>query len=396
MISKLPIIGSPFGAGSILRGLASSASPHATRKFSKGLMETLQAKQVFLVNSGAAAFFVILETLKASSTKRQVVLPAYTAGNLVTCIQKAGLVPVLCDISLTDFNSGREQLLSAVSPDTLAVVLVHMFGIGIHDIRQIKERLPPEVTLIEDCAQAMGSQIDHRPVGNFSEISFFSFNRGKNFPLYEGGCIATNRQAYAEDIDEKHRYLIKKCGMRQRIVTAAKICAFSFATNPFVYGAGYPLIARYKDTAPAKDISLSFITPLQAGLGIGLLKRFTRLCLKRYENGMFLISALQKNDGLMLPQIHPQSRPVFNRLPLVCKDLAKKAEIEKRLWEAGIESSSLYQKPLHHIFNLGYRREDFPHARYFAEHLITLPVHPQVKQQDLLRMAHIFSCAEKR
>jgi dTDP-4-amino-4,6-dideoxygalactose transaminase len=49
----------------------------------------------------------------------------------------------------------------------------------------------------------------------------------------------------------------------------------------------------------------------------------------------------------------------------------------------------MYSQPLHRMFNLGYGKEEFPNANYFTEHLLVLPVHPGVKQEDLMKMIKV-------
>ncbi|RLI00750.1 transcriptional regulator, partial [Candidatus Bathyarchaeota archaeon] len=61
----------------------------------------------------------------------------------------------------------------------------------------------------------------------------------------------------------------------------------------------------------------------------------------------------------------------------------------KELWKVGIETSSMYIKPLHHIFDLGYRKEEFPNACYFAQHLLTLPTHPIMTERQLDKIIEI-------
>jgi len=76
-------------------------------------------------------------------------------------------------------------------------------------------------------------------------------------------------------------------------------------------------------------------------------------------------------------------QPAFNRLPVVFRDLSKRERVEQKLWQEGIGTSRMYFKPLHHIFDLGYKREDFPQACFIAEHLLTLPTHPLLTDRDL-------------
>jgi dTDP-4-amino-4,6-dideoxygalactose transaminase len=119
------------------------------------------------------------------------------------------------------------------------------------------------------------------------------------------------------------------------------------------------------------------------------MKKREALFSQRYKNGMFLINALKDLKEIILPKILNDSRPVFNRLPVIFKDLRRRQEVKKRLWRQGIETSDMYSQPLHRMFNLGYGKEEFPNANYFTEHLLVLPVHPGVKQEDLMKMIKV-------
>ena len=58
-------------------------------------------------------------------------------------------------------------------------------------------------------------------------------------------------------------------------------------------------------------------------------------------------------------------------------------DLEKALLKAGIDTSRMYLKPVHRIFDLGFKQDDFPNATYLAERLLTLPTHPLVREEDL-------------
>lgn len=388
MISKIPIIGSPVGCRQIIYALARLGDNSVKREFKDAIAGFIEKKQIYFINSGIAAFYIILIALKEKSKKTEVILPAYTAGSLVTAVLKAGLKPVLCDITLKDFNPDIDSLCEAVSCDTLAVVCVHMFGIGIHEIVKLRQKLPRDVFLIEDCAQSMGSKIDSRQSGGFGDISFFSFNRGKNLPAYKGGCIATNIDEIAGSIERQTQEIQEK-GVVFKFLIPIETLAISLAVKPFIYGLCYHLIAQFKENAPPKNITLGKFTNFQAGLGVSLLNTMPELFEKRYRNGIFLIEQLKDCPELIVAQIAVNSQPAFNRLPILFKDLNKREKAEKRLLQSGIETSRMYLKPLHYIFDLGYKKEDFPNACYLAAHLLTLPVHPLVREEDLQRMINI-------
>lgn len=390
MLRKLPLIGSSISFGKLLYALKSMCASSANEEFSIALSKFTGLRYIYLTNSGISAFYIILKVLKEKSGRHEVILPAYTAGSLVVAVIKAGLVPVLCDISPEDFNLDTHSLSRAISSDTLGVVAAHMFGIGIKDIGVLRERLPPDIFLIEDCAQSMGSRIKEGGLGNFSDVSFFSFGRGKNLAIYSGGCIATNNEELAGEIEREWRK-IKEEGLFFKLSLPWESLAFSLAVTPFIYGLLFPFISRFKDTIPPKDLSVAKMTDFQAGLGIKLIEETEAAFSRRYLNGLFLTERLKGEKGIILPRIPEFAHFVFNRFPIMFEALERRGFVEKKLLEHGIESSRMYLKPLHRMFDLGYKKEDFPHAGYLAEHILTLPVHPLVREQDLERMVKILT-----
>lgn len=385
MIRKTPIIRPEISFGDIVSVFNPCFERRPDREFISALSGMTGKQYVYPVNSGLAAFYLILMALREISPKKEVVLPAYTAGSLITVVRKAGLRPVLCDISLKDFNMDKDGLSSAVSENTLAVLAAHMFGMPIRDILEFKGMIPEKGFILEDCAQAMGARIGGRSVGSFSDAGFFSFNRGKNFTLFSGGCAFTGNN----EINAGLRMMtpgLKKPGLGDEVILSCKIAISRIATDPFVYGLGYPLIACLKDNAPAADFAVSGLSALQSRLGISLLPDCQRHFTARHDNGIFIIEGLKGRPGIILPDIAASTYPVFNRLPILFKDSRELELSRKRLWRAGIESSRMYNLPLHHMFDLGYGKEDFPNAVYLAGHLLTLPVYPSLRRKDLANM----------
>jgi len=382
MIKKLPIIRPKISIKDIILSLKLTHNKSVAADFTAVLADFWGTRNVYLTNSGIAAFYLILQALKDKSDKKEVVLPAYTAGSLVVAVRKAGLKVVLCDVSLEDFNANTQALLQAISPDTLAVVAVHMFGVPIGDIAELKIKIPREVWLIEDCAQAMGTRILDKPVGSFGDISFFSFKRGKNFPIFGGGCIVSQNQNIAGQL-EYFLSGLNQPGCLNGLVSFAKSLGYLVGTNPYVYGLGFPLISHFKETVPSSDFSVKKLDYFEAGLGLTLMKNVDALFLSRYKKGTVLLEGLKDVPGIVLPKIPPKTLPVFNRIPILCEDIEVLKRVEKKLWQKGIDSSRLYLEPLHHRFELGYKATDFPNAVYLARHLLTLPVYPGLTDKDL-------------
>ena len=102
-----------------------------------------------------------------------------------------------------------------------------------------------------------------------------------------------------------------------------------------------------------------------------------------------VLEGLRNAPGIILPKISSLTKPVFNRLPLLFEDTNRLSSMQHKLWAQGIETSRMYLRPLHHVFKLGYAKNDFPNAVYVASHLLTLPIHPGLSYIDIQRMINI-------
>lgn len=382
MIAKLPIIGSPVAPAEVAEALRRAHDGRVAGEFAAELARYTGQRYVYTASSGIACYYLILKALKERYGRTEVILPAYTAGSLVVAVRKAGLRPVLVDISLGDFNADVNELENVISHNTLALTCVHMFGIGMEGVDRLRGLLQPAAVLIEDCCQSMGSTIRGSQAGSFGDIAFYSFNRGKNFPLSGGGCITTG-----SDILQKALAAPVAAAAAVRggigLVDAFKNIAFIAAANPHVYGSCFPLVSRFKETAPPEDFGVRQLSNFQASLGLLLMKRQGEWHAKRYANGMALLNGLKDVHGVLGPVIPVDNKPAFNRLPIVFEDAANLAKAEHLLWDRGIEASRMYIRPLHHMFDLGYPESAFPHANYFAQRLLTLPVHPGVTREHI-------------
>lgn len=390
MSPRLPIIFPAYNFIDVWNAIKKHSERTSKKRFLDELAHFLKVEDLLLTNSGSSALIIILNWIKENTSKRKVILPAYTAGNLISCIRQAGLVPVLCDISLEDFNFDRDICLGLIDKDTAVVLAVHMFGIGIYDLGEFLKKIPPDVITIEDCAQSMGTSVRNIMTGRFAELSFFSFGRGKNFPLFQGGCILSQKEKTLSGLKKIYSRITKKNNNLLNFILKTKITLFSCLSYPNIYELAKPLVVLFRDRKPKDYIEVLEFDSFQSELALRLLDKVDEWFKKRFENGIYLHNALNRLSDLLLPKLHPDVFTVFNRFPIVIKDVKKRKKIETNLNKAGIEFSSLYHRPLHHIFNLGYRENEFPRACFLAKNLITLPVHPQVEKKHLEKTIEVF------
>jgi perosamine synthetase len=381
----IPSVGTPVGFQDILNGLLARS---AMGKFARTIAQHTERKLVLLANSGTASYFLILKALQRISKKREVILPAYTAPSLILPIKKAGLVPRLCDIDLKTFNMDLKALPTIVNDDTLAVTIVHMFGLPQwFESPQHEKELCKSSFIIEDLASAHGSTLYGRTVGSFGDVSFVSFNRGKNFSTLSGGVVGTDREdIYRLVMEEGKRYLREPTFMA-KLGIVLKAIALSLAVRPWFYTIFGGLIVQFKYTGLHQDFAIHAYTTFQAGMGESTFKRARFIFERRFENGLYLHRALSGVDGIIIPAIPDGSLPVFNQFPLLIADPSKRDIILHALIDRGIEATILYPQPIHEIYNLGYNRKNdpFPNATYLSRRIILIPTHPFVKRRHLKR-----------
>lgn len=354
------------------------------------LLSDASGAELFFLNSGAAGFYTALCVLKEITGKTEVVLPAYTAGSLIVAIEKAGLKPVLCDISLADFNMDPTGIDTLINDRTMAIVMVHMFGIVQSGILDVRGKYP-DICVLEDCAQAMGSSIDGIPVGSMGDISFYSFNKGKNIPAVSGGCVRINSDKYKNEfqriIQRDFSGVLRK---RSTLLLRIKMFALSIVVNRYIYGAVSDFLAGFRDMTPPGDIEVKSFSRYQAAVALSLLHRQEQFSSIRSENGRRIAQMLHDDDGIICPVLLADTVSAFNRYPVLFKDVNRMEKVRRALLKAGFETSRMYFKPLHRMFpELDILSGRLPNSEYLAEHLLVLPCHPMVKEKDIYNMGNV-------
>jgi dTDP-4-amino-4,6-dideoxygalactose transaminase len=125
----------------------------------------------------------------------EVLVPAISAPATVAAIAAIGSKPVFVDVSLDDFNILPEQCLDRKTSRTRAVVPVHLYGMP----ARLKEITKCGLSIIEDAAQAHGSEANWGRCGSFGRAAAFSFYPTKNLGTYgDGGMLVTSDAAIAE------------------------------------------------------------------------------------------------------------------------------------------------------------------------------------------------------
>jgi dTDP-4-amino-4,6-dideoxygalactose transaminase len=173
-----------------------------TQAFEAGLAEFVNTPHAVTVSSGTAALH--LACLAAGiGAGDEVIVPAFTFVASASAVRYAGAEPVLCDVSDSrHFNLDPDDVARRITARTRAVIAVHFCGYPA-EILALRELCDEHgLTLIEDCAQAIGARIDDagRQVGTVGELGAFSFFSKKQLCVGEGGMVTTADQDLADRV----------------------------------------------------------------------------------------------------------------------------------------------------------------------------------------------------
>lgn len=321
--------------------------------FSKNLEEYLHVKKVIPCANGTDALQIALMAIGLKPGDEVITSP-FTFVATAEVIALLGLIPVFVDIDLTTFNMDETQLEAAITRKTKCIIPVHLFGqaANMEAIMAIAEK--HFLYVIEDNAQAIGADYTFsdgfvQKVGTMGHIACTSFYPSKNLGCYgDGGALMLNDEKLAEKIHvicnhgSKVKYYHSEIGVNSRLDS------------------------------------------IQAGILNEKLKHLNQYILKRQNAAKYYDEQLKDVPGLHIPGRAAYSTHVFHQYTLMIdKD---RDALQKKLAEDGIPSMIYYPVPLHlqsaYQMN-GYKEGDFPKAEKAARHVLSLPMHTELTEEQL-------------
>lgn len=174
----------------------------------------LKAKHVIGVANGTDA--ITLALLASGIGKEdEVIVASHNPTAVVVGIERSGAVPVFADIERKTRCISPESIEELISEKTKAVLAVHLYGqsCSIEKIIEIAKRR--KIIVVEDCSQCHGASVNSKKLGNFGDVSAFSFYPTKNLGAFgDAGAVVTNNDQIAEKVR-----LLRQYGWRTRYVS---------------------------------------------------------------------------------------------------------------------------------------------------------------------------------
>jgi len=378
---RLPPTASPLPVATWLRALLPQAA--AAEEFAAALRAYLGVPYVFAAASGRTALRLLLETLRlrpALAMRYEVALPGYTCPSVAKVILDAGLTPHPVEMDPATLNMTPEGLAAAVGVQTLAVMVVHPFGLPVDTGPAAQAAAAHGALLIEDAAQSMGARQAGIRVGTAHDVGLYSFGPGKPLSLGGGGLLATRDGQLAAELAASWAPLAPG-GVLRASMAWARLGVFTLAFAPRVWGwavrAGAQRVGEHEGSW---GYGLRGLTPSQAAVGASLLGRLDGVNRQRRARAEQLRAGMAECPGLQLPQaggVAPE--PIYLRLPILTATEARARTLTQAA--AGLGAGRVYQRTLAEFFpKLG--APVLEGASTIARTLVTLPTHHHVTDAD--------------
>jgi UDP-2-acetamido-2-deoxy-ribo-hexuluronate aminotransferase len=328
--------------------------------FTNNLSKYLNGAYVIPCANGTDALQIAMMALDLKPGD-EVIVPAFTYVATAEVIGLLGLVPVMVDVDLNNFNITCENIEKAISTKTKAIVPVHLFG-QCADMEPIIELAKQNgLFVIEDTAQAIGatytfSNGTKKHAGTIGDIGCTSFFPSKNLGCYgDGGAIFTENPIFAQKINmianhgQSKKYVHKYIGVNSRLDTIQ---------------------------AAVLNIKLKYLDEYSSA---------RNRAAKFYDN---LLSGI---NNLLIPERSMNSTHVFHQYTLVISD-GKRDMLKKHLEENQIPAMIYYPIPLNEqeaYSNIGRVVDKLDVTKKLCSSVLSLPIHTELSEDQ---QSHIANC----
>lgn len=169
-----------------------------TQEFEQALAAYVGAKHAIAVTNATAALHLACVVAGLQSGDEAIV-PSLTFVATANAVRYTGATPVFADITGdNDLNISCAAIEKAITPRTRAILLVHYGGYACDMPAIMALARQHGLALIEDAAHAVGSELEGKMLGTWSDVGCFSFFSNKNMTTGEGGMLVTNDDTVAQ------------------------------------------------------------------------------------------------------------------------------------------------------------------------------------------------------
>lgn len=320
------------------------------------LKEFLKVNNVSLYTNGHLALETAIKGLKLSG---EIITTPFTFASTTHAITRNGLRPLFCDINLKNFTIDTKKIESLITDKTVAILPVHVYGTPCDVVEIGKIAKKYNLKVIYDAAHAFGVEIAGKGIGNYGDVSMFSFHATKVFHTIEGGALTYNNDEYSKSFQlEKN---------------------FGIASEESIIENG----------GNAK------MNEFQATMGLINLKYIERGIQRRKKIVETYRELLEDIEGITYLKDMKDIKHNYAYFPIIVDETKygkTRNEVFEKLKEYNIFARK-YFYPLTSDFecykNIENNKENLENAKYISERILTLPLYEGLNQEEIEYICNI-------
>src|SRR5437667_6493034 len=303
------------------------------------------------VGSGTDALVLALRACGVQAGD-EVLLPPFTFVATGSAVSALGARPVFADIRPHTYNIDPAELERRVTPRTRAIVVVHLYGLAADLDPILAFAKSHKLPVIEDNAQAIGASHKGRRTGSLGDAGCVSFYPTKNLGAYgDAGMVLTNSAELAARIRS-----LRNHGQA----------------------------GKYLSSEPGWN---SRLDEIQAAILRVKRRHLSNWQRSRQSHAAEYNRLISQIPGIMPPLAPEGFEHVYHQYTV---RIEQRDALQKFLSERKIASAVYYPYPLHLqplYSTLGHKAGDFPHAERAAQEVLSLPMYPELRNQQIARVA---------
>ena len=307
------------------------------------------------VASGTDALILALRACGVQAGD-EVLIPPFTFVATGSAVSALGAKPVFVDIRPDTYNLDPSDLARRLTVRTRAIIAVHLYGLACDMDPILKFARAHNLRVIEDNAQSIGATYRGKPAGSLGDAACLSFYPTKNLGAYgDAGMVVTNSDEMAARLKS-----LRNHGQA----------------------------AKYVSSEPGWN---SRLDEIQAAILRVKLRHLSDWQRARQAHAAAYSKLLLGIPGVAPPLVPEGYEHVFHQYTI---RVERRDALVQLLNDQKIGSSVYYPVPLHLqplYASLGHKTGDFPHAEHAAQEVLSLPMFPELRSEQITRVAEAVS-----
>ena len=330
------------------------------KKFEENVGKFIGSKYSVGVGNATQALHLSVNSLGIGKGD-EVLVPTFTFAATANAVNYCGGTPILVDVDPDTFNISTKSIIKKITKKTKAIIPVHYGGqsCDMDEILSISKK--HNLSIIEDCAHALGSTFENQKCGSMGKAGCFSFYPTKVITTGEGGMITTSDHTIYKRVA-----LLRSQGLSISAHDREKKSQWKYD----VLDVGY----NYR------------LDEIRASLGLSQFQRISEINDMRIKIAQKYDQLIRHIKGIVTPHKKSDRNHIYHLYTIkIEKDYPlTRDELFKKLSKNGIGTSVQYY-PLHLMsYNKKkYRLHDFPNANILQDQIICLPIYPKMSMKQI-------------